>query len=238
MTRRKPLVVDGVPFPSLKAAAKHYGVPYSTAHERYSGKEWTIREALGLDAPPHNNACTVDGVTFPSPHAAAEHYNVPHSTFQRRLTYDGWTLRQALGLDDPPPRRRPYAKRDAIFAASNAAHRAAESQTVQVTEVTLGETGDLSVSTRAHHVTGETNGMLSLQDAPPVPRHTLDAVEPDETHWRWTYASLTDDRHHAETLTLRRAIADIREEKRRLTKREERLLGALHRRNDREGVNA
>lgn len=231
MGQHVPVHVDGKTFPSLNKAAKHYGVPQSTAYERYKEKGWTLRQALGLDAAP--DPYVVDGETFTSLAEATRHFGVPYSTAQRRLTHDKWTLRQALGLDAPPPRRQRYARRDAIFARSNAVHRTRQTvQHVYVTEVTFSPQGDIAVTRAVYRLTDDVDGQLVLQNPQDtamtsIDRDTLDAVEPDVANGRWTYASLIDDRQRAETLAVRRAIADVRDEKRRLTKWENRLTRTL-----------
>ena len=45
---RMQIDVGGVSFPSLRAAAGHFGVDYKLAHDRMKSKGWTLEEALGL----------------------------------------------------------------------------------------------------------------------------------------------------------------------------------------------
>ena len=225
-----PIHVDGTDFPSFSAAAKHYGIPYTTAYRRYTQDGWTIRQALGLDAPPMPNKCVVDGKTFPSPAAAAKHYGVPPSTFQRRITYDKWTLRQALGLD-APPRRSGHGKRqqDVAIRTMHQTPPEQEPQFLYVTEASVEDNGHIAVTHRTYTIINRDDDTLHLTDPvmTSVPVAWLDSVEPDGDVWRWRHMSFANDRKGARSLVLRRALADIRAEQRLLAKRESRLVNML-----------
>lgn len=97
-TAPKTIRINGHTFPSLVAAAKHFGLDPQTVHARVA-KGWTLKEALNLKPRKkktvfHNSLpITVAGVEYPSIAAACRAYDQPISRVQMRLQM-GW------GIDD------------------------------------------------------------------------------------------------------------------------------------------
>lgn len=96
----KPFVVDGVRFPSRRAAAIHFGINFDAFNSRIE-RNWTPEQAVGLEPPPDKQGTaitiTVDGIKFKSRADAAKHFGIRPDRFYSRL-YAGWTPEEAAGL--------------------------------------------------------------------------------------------------------------------------------------------
>ena len=71
----------------LLVAAETMGIDYKLAHDRYNGKKWTYREALGIDPPPRvpKRKISFKGVNYDSLKAFAEAHGVDPDTVSARL---------------------------------------------------------------------------------------------------------------------------------------------------------
>lgn len=94
-----PVTVQGLPFPSFRAACRHFGVSYSTAVQRRT-KGLSVEKSLGLEAPDpvRGTEVRVAGLVFRSIAAARRHFGVGRATAAYRLR-QGWTIEQAMGLE-------------------------------------------------------------------------------------------------------------------------------------------
>jgi hypothetical protein len=96
----KAVVVEGIRFPNLVAAANHYGVSSSLASDRLI-KGWSNEEAFSIVprlAPTrYGTIIKVNGLVFESVQAACKHFKVPYPTYKGRKK-KGYTVKQALGL--------------------------------------------------------------------------------------------------------------------------------------------
>lgn len=74
--------IDGRPFASLSAIARTYNVSLQTLHNRVKRRNWTLRQAVGLDDPPPSHrfsaehAITLDKTTYRSRNAVARAFGV------------------------------------------------------------------------------------------------------------------------------------------------------------------
>ncbi|RVT53975.1 GIY-YIG nuclease family protein [Rubrivivax albus] len=109
MAKFLPVIVAGQPFPTLKAAASHFGVHTTTAARRLR-EGWTPEQAFGVAARQHAswpaersaNLSTSAG-HFRTLEDAAKHFGINYGTLTKRLR-EGWTHDEAVGL---VPRQRP-----------------------------------------------------------------------------------------------------------------------------------
>jgi len=89
-------------FKSLKAAAKHYGVPAGLLQWRLS-TGWPIEKAVDQNAAVSNRKpIEIDGEYFSDTASAARAYGLNPTTFIARINRSGWTIEQAAGLEEPP----------------------------------------------------------------------------------------------------------------------------------------
>jgi len=102
--------VEGRTFPTINAAAKHYGVSVSGFRNRLQ-RGWTPEQAVYLVDPPEDYReqktfvpITVDGKTFKCSTDAAKHYGIVLCTMRQRLN-KGFTPEQAVGLEPAPKNR-------------------------------------------------------------------------------------------------------------------------------------
>lgn len=93
--RKKPITVyDGtrtLKFPSISAAAIHFGAPYSRSVRRITESGWSPEETFGIDKRPgrkvfHAKSITVRGVFYESILAAAVANGVNHQTARDRMS--------------------------------------------------------------------------------------------------------------------------------------------------------
>ena len=89
--------IDGQNFKSLKSAAEKFNIDYKLAHSRYKQKQWSLREALGIDPPPRlpSKSITYEGKTYPSLAEFAKAHNLEPDTVSARLT-KGDTYEEAV----------------------------------------------------------------------------------------------------------------------------------------------
>jgi hypothetical protein len=98
----KPLVVDGVTFPSITAACEHHKVSRHVYKQRRRLGH-TIEVSIGIEPLPRRRlnslarTTRVAGRTFESVAAACQHYGVPTVTYYRRIGR-GLTIAEALGV--------------------------------------------------------------------------------------------------------------------------------------------
>jgi len=96
---KKSIVVEGNSFPSVRAAAIHFGLRYQNVARRLNSG-WSVEEALGLKTrkrPGRGKALITSSGTFPSIRDAAEHFCIEEMTLHRRLGR-GWSPDEAVGL--------------------------------------------------------------------------------------------------------------------------------------------
>ncbi|GJH23814.1 GIY-YIG nuclease family protein [Caballeronia novacaledonica] len=102
---RGELVVQGLKFPSHKAAAAHFGVEFKKYSLRVTRSAWTTEQALELVPPPpgaekcRGIAVCVAGRQFPSIASAAKHFGICYSVAAARLR-QGWSPDLAFGVEE------------------------------------------------------------------------------------------------------------------------------------------
>ena len=96
------LVINGVKFESISAAAKHFNILPGTLSARITKNKWSPEEAVGLkprikQTPKERKTTpvTVEGVEYPSTFSAARAYNFKPQLITKRLN-KGLTIEQAL----------------------------------------------------------------------------------------------------------------------------------------------
>jgi hypothetical protein len=99
----KKVTVNGRLFPSIKAAARHYGLAYTRVRDRLS-RGWKLRQALELSPKPKRTSTkakplVVAGQTFPSRIAAADYFRVNRIAFTARI-YAGWSPEEAAEIQE------------------------------------------------------------------------------------------------------------------------------------------
>lgn len=114
-----PMTFEGHTYASLIELARAFGVRYQTVAHRLR-KEWTVRQAVGLDASP--DTITYDGVDYPNVRAFVTAFRdkggIRNQTLVgKRLRRLHWTPGQAIGLEPPPvavdaAAKQPPAKRE------------------------------------------------------------------------------------------------------------------------------
>ena len=113
---KKSITVEGIDYPSVRAAAKVYGLAHGNVTRRLL-YGWTIDQAFELEPPPQRKApnarklVTEKGI-FNSIRDAANAYGLEQGTIAQRLRL-GWTDKQAVG-DDKPPKKRPRKGRSVV----------------------------------------------------------------------------------------------------------------------------
>lgn len=100
--KTKPCQVQGLKFPSMKAAAAHYGIKLNTVSCRLK-QGWTLTQALGAEQRPKSKAqgidITVNEVAYPSIMAACKALKLSNKVVHFRL-HAGYTINQAFGLEE------------------------------------------------------------------------------------------------------------------------------------------
>jgi len=104
-SRRIPVEIEGVRYPSLAAASRAFGLPDTKIASRLK-LGWTLRQAVGLDAPPppapppvpRTRPVTVFGHSFPTMTAACLHFEIDRHVVKGRLKL-GWSLEDAFGTE-------------------------------------------------------------------------------------------------------------------------------------------
>lgn len=101
----KAVELQGVMYPSLKDAAKAYGLAYSKVHLRMSRYNWTLEQAFELEdierPPGIPQKIEFRGKSYNSRGALARDYDMDEMKLYGRLQ-KGWTIEQALGVEDRP----------------------------------------------------------------------------------------------------------------------------------------
>ena len=98
-------IVENKQYISLNAAARAYGIPEYSVHQRIERYGWTLEQALGIEPPPKKDikrkSISVGPETFPNLRAAARSHGINEGTVRSRLAL-GWTVEQAFGLETAP----------------------------------------------------------------------------------------------------------------------------------------
>lgn len=105
---KNSVTVEGVDYPTVRAAAKVYGLAHGNVTRRLN-TGWTIEQAFELEPSPQHKAhnaikLVTDKGVFNSIRDAATAYGLLGSTISQRLRL-GWSDKQAVG-DAEPPRKR------------------------------------------------------------------------------------------------------------------------------------
>ena len=99
---KKSVTVEGVDYPTVRAAAKVYGLAHGNVTRRLL-YGWTIEQAFDLEPPPKpkkssNSIRIISSIgEFESVGDASKAVGVKHATITNRLR-KGWTHDEALGL--------------------------------------------------------------------------------------------------------------------------------------------
>lgn len=104
-SKRIPVEIDGVLYPSLASASRAFGFNDTKIASRLS-IGWTLRQAAGLDAPPppapppvpRKRPVTVFGKSFPTMTEACLHFKVDRHVVKGRLKL-GWSMEEAFGTE-------------------------------------------------------------------------------------------------------------------------------------------
>ncbi|MGE6791005.1 GIY-YIG nuclease family protein [Pseudomonas guineae] len=107
--KTKPCRVHDLEFPSMKAAAAHYGIkPNSVSCRLRDG--WTLAQALGAEQRTKTKAqgidVTVNGVIYPSIMAACKALKLSNKVVHSRMKA-GYTINQAFGLEEVHYKSKP-----------------------------------------------------------------------------------------------------------------------------------
>ncbi len=106
--RGRHLVTSGGTFPSIRAAASHFGIDESVIQSRLAN-DWPPDEAVGLTShkrkPKSTKTVICKGKAFPNAWALAKAYGLKEQLVAKRLRC-GWTPEQAVQLEPAPPRFR------------------------------------------------------------------------------------------------------------------------------------
>ena len=128
MAKKKTVRVrakDGVRFfPTIAAAARHYGINPRNVRNRVEVLGWNVNQALGLKPPPKQKPNRRSPLSVKTPkgirrfdcikHAAIA-YGLDPSTVQARLKAQGWSNEQALGIRPPPPKPKVHNAKPVAF---------------------------------------------------------------------------------------------------------------------------
>ena len=107
----KPIVVEGVEYPSLAIAAEAYGFHDLCVYQRLYKLHWTVDQAFGIEPPPkiEGTPIEVEGIRFSSVSEAARTFSLSVRKVNVRL-WHGWSIEEAFELDE----RRDTSKRKSI----------------------------------------------------------------------------------------------------------------------------
>lgn len=93
-----PVTVDGQKFPSISAAANHYGLNKYVVNQRLQLYGWSVREAFELDERrTPGTTVTIEDIEYSSITKAARAYGVGVGSLERNLK-KGYSPEQAVGL--------------------------------------------------------------------------------------------------------------------------------------------
>lgn len=117
MAAGNPVKINGLTFPSLRHAAKHYGKNYGNVARRVH-QGWPLDEALDLvrhviKQPSKGKKLKTSTGNFDSVRDAALHFGIKEATVHRRLAL-GWTPDQAVEI--VPHERKPRVTKEVICA--------------------------------------------------------------------------------------------------------------------------
>jgi len=109
--KSKSLVVDGIPYKSIRKLSEAYGKNFRKVYDRYSEKGWTIRQALDLDPPPitvkfRGEPIEFEGKKFQSMAELAREFDINPDVIKRKLK-KGLQLKDAIE-DSILRRKRKY----------------------------------------------------------------------------------------------------------------------------------
>lgn len=103
-----PIIVEGVEYPSVSEACRHYGFDTKQKIKLVEGRlknDWTINQAFGLEERskpengPRSKSVTVHGVTYPSHRKLAEAYGITHNMLQHRVLTLKMSFEEAVSFD-------------------------------------------------------------------------------------------------------------------------------------------
>lgn len=98
---RRKVFVSGLTFPSLHAAAKHFGVDYRLVHDRVASKGWSTEQALGVEPEPdtvryRGTVVRAFGRTFKSYAECAMHFGVKSESLRKRVVDMGSDIESSI----------------------------------------------------------------------------------------------------------------------------------------------
>ena len=111
-------------FPSISAAARHFGVSSSTVRNRMDVLEWNLSQSLGITPPPKQKPNRRTAISLKTPGGvrhfdcikdAAIAYGLDPRTVRARLNAYGWSNEQALGVSPPPPKPKIHNAKPVSF---------------------------------------------------------------------------------------------------------------------------
>lgn len=124
-----PVEVLGKQFISLNAAARQFGVPEASVHQRMKRYGWTLEEALGVKVRPRKRHRVGTGYSvatqeFENFSDACSHFGLNEAAVRGRAKL-GWTKEQAFGLSQRPPRKSHIRKSIEVAGVSYESYESA-----------------------------------------------------------------------------------------------------------------
>jgi len=183
----KSVTINGLTFPSLRQAAKHYGQNYGNTVRRVN-QGWSLDEALGLVShvvkqPARGKKLRTSKGKFDTVRDAALYFGIQEGTVHRRLAL-GWTPDQAVGI--VPHKRKPRVTKEVVCAGQSYPNNWALAKA-------YGKAGELVAKRIRHGWTAEQ--AVGLVDPPPRFRDQIGGSR--NQHWK--KVQFVDDKEYPAT---------------------------------------
>jgi hypothetical protein len=183
-------------YPSIRAAADAYAVPYCVARSRFRTAGWSIEQALGIDLPPPCRRQMGRRVSFvwkgrrfthPSLKEAASRHRVNYKNVGVRVNRLGWTYAEALELA-PRPLLKPTRSRHVTFVHHGNTYRYDSIQEAARAHNLKGPT----VAARIRECGWSYAEALGLEDPPYLPKRTDCAITFIHQRKAFRFQSISD----------------------------------------------
>jgi hypothetical protein len=172
----KQATVDGIEFPSLLAACKHFSVDKRIVDMRINRMGWSLDEAFGVKIR-NTNAFVVAGEEFTSMLEACRAYDLNSKLVDSRLRR-GWTIDQAFNISAAPiiVKKRPIRKPTLSLEHNGKQYRSASE---------LAEAFDIKVGTLTYRLRQGWSLDAALgQEAAPERNERVSSFEVDGKRYR------------------------------------------------------